>query len=39
MKVLIAQQNYHIGNFESNKAKMLDAIAKAKDQGADLVVF
>jgi NAD+ synthase (glutamine-hydrolysing) len=39
MKVLIAQQNYHIGNFESNKAKMLDAIAKAKDQCADLVVF
>jgi NAD+ synthase (glutamine-hydrolysing) len=39
MKVLIAQQNYHIGNIGSNKAKMLDAIAVAKAEGADLVVF
>jgi NAD+ synthase (glutamine-hydrolysing) len=39
MKVLIAQQNYHIGDIVANKAKMLEAIAKAKDEGADLVVF
>ena len=39
MKIAIAQLNYHIGNFESNQAKMISAISKAKGQGADLVVF
>lgn len=39
MKIALAQQNYHIGNFESNTAKIIDAINKAKQQGADLVVF
>lgn len=39
MKIAIAQLNYHIGNFESNQNKMISAIAKAKQQGADLVVF
>ena len=39
MKVLIAQQNYHIGNFEANKKKIIDGIEKAKAAGADLVVF
>jgi NAD+ synthase (glutamine-hydrolysing) len=39
MKVFIAQQNYHIGNFGYNQAKMLEAIAVAKSKGADLVVF
>lgn len=39
MKIAIAQLNYHIGNFESNQNKMISAIAKAKKQGADLVVF
>jgi NAD+ synthase (glutamine-hydrolysing) len=39
MKVFIAQQNYHIGNFEFNQSKMLEAIAMAKSAGADLVVF
>lgn len=39
MNILIAQQNYHIGNFEANTAKILEAIAQGKAEGADLVVF
>ena len=39
MKIFLAQQNYHIGNFESNTAKIIDAINAAKQEGADLVVF
>ena len=39
MKIALAQQNYHIGNFESNLEKITDAITKAKEQGADLVMF
>ena len=39
MKILLAQQNYHIGNFEENAAKIIDGINKAKEQGADLVMF
>ncbi|QES90534.1 NAD+ synthase [Rhizosphaericola mali] len=39
MNILLAQQNYHIGNFESNTEKILQAIAEAKAQHADLIVF
>lgn len=39
MKIAIAQQNYHIGNFEWNTQKITAAIKQAKSQGADLVVF
>jgi len=39
MRIVLAQQNYHIGNFELNTQKILDAIATAKAQGADLIVF
>lgn len=39
MKIFLAQQNYHIGNFEQNAAKIIDGINKAKDAGADLVMF
>jgi NAD+ synthase (glutamine-hydrolysing) len=39
MKIFLAQQNYHIGNFESNTAKIIDAIKQAKAQQADLIVF
>jgi NAD+ synthase (glutamine-hydrolysing) len=39
MKISIAQQNYHIGNFEQNTEKMLCAIEDAKKQGADLILF
>jgi NAD+ synthase (glutamine-hydrolysing) len=39
MKIVLAQQNYHIGNFESNTRKIIEAIGQAKEMGADLVVF
>lgn len=39
MKISIAQQNYHIGNFESNTAKIIEGIKKAKAEGADIVMF
>jgi NAD+ synthase (glutamine-hydrolysing) len=39
MKIALAQQNYHIGNFESNTRKIIDGIKWAKEQGADLVMF
>lgn len=39
MKICLAQQNYHIGNFESNTRKIIEGIQKAKAQGADLVLF
>jgi NAD+ synthase (glutamine-hydrolysing) len=39
MKIVLAQQNYHIGNFELNTAKIISAIEKAKDDNADLIVF
>ena len=39
MKIALAQQNYHIGNFEENTQKIIEGIGWAKKQGADLVVF
>ena len=39
MKIVLAQQNYHIGNFEINTNKIIDAITTAKKAGADLIVF
>ncbi len=39
MKIFLAQQNYHIGNFESNTQKIIHAIETAKQQGGDLIVF
>ena len=39
MKIVLAQQNYHIGNFESNTNKIIDAIKVAKKRKADLIVF
>lgn len=39
MKIFLAQQNYHIGNFESNTEKIICAVGQAKEQGADIVVF
>lgn len=39
MKIFLAQQNYHIGNFENNTAKIIAAIETAKAQGGDLIVF
>jgi NAD+ synthase (glutamine-hydrolysing) len=39
MKIFLAQQNYHIGNFESNTQKIICAIEEAKKQGGDLILF
>lgn len=39
MKIFLAQQNYHIGNFEYNTQKIIAAIEEAKAQGGDLIVF
>ncbi len=39
MKIFLSQQNYHIGNFESNKNKIIEAIEYAKAQHGDLIVF
>lgn len=39
MKIALAQQNYHIGNFESNIKKIISAIKEAKQNQAGLVVF
>lgn len=39
MKIVLAQLNYHIGNFEVNSDKIIEAINKAKSKNADLVVF
>ena len=39
MKIALAQLNYHIGNFSSNSAKIIEGISKGEKDGADLVVF
>src|SRR3954470_20429674 len=39
MKIALAQQNYHIGNFQQNTGKIIQAIKRAKNEGAELIVF
>lgn len=39
MKILLAQLNFHVGNFSANNRKIIDTIQQAEKQGADLVVF
>ena len=39
MKIAVAQLNYHIGNLETNSAKMIEHIRKAKKENASLVIF
>lgn len=39
MKIALAQLNYHIGNFDQNTAKIIEAIQQAKAAGADLIIF
>lgn len=39
MRIALAQLNIHIGNFEGNVRKMLDAIETARAQRADLICF
>ncbi|MCX6245306.1 MAG: NAD+ synthase [Bacteroidetes bacterium] len=39
MRIALAQLNYHIGDFESNVARIRSVIKKAKGEPADVVVF
>lgn len=39
MRIALAQLNYHIGNFAGNLQKMTEAIAVAREQGADMICF
>ncbi|HEY0261840.1 MAG TPA: nitrilase-related carbon-nitrogen hydrolase, partial [Chitinophagales bacterium] len=39
MQIALAQLNIHVGNFEQNTRKIIDAINNAKAQNAELVVF
>jgi NAD+ synthase (glutamine-hydrolysing) len=39
MKIALAQQNYHIGNFEDNTRKIMGAIQFARSRKADLIIF
>ncbi|MFN9709890.1 MAG: NAD+ synthase, partial [Bacteroidota bacterium] len=39
MRIFLAQQNYHIGNFLTNTNKIITAIQEAKRQEGDLIVF
>lgn len=39
MKIALAQLNYFIGDFTGNINKIKSSIKKAKNQGADLVIF
>ena len=39
MKISIAQLNFHIGNFEGNVNKMIQAVNQAKMDGSDIICF
>lgn len=39
MKIAIAQLNYHVGNFDGNQQKMVEAVNQAKEAGADMICF
>ncbi|GAF02561.1 NAD+ synthase [Saccharicrinis fermentans] len=39
MKIALAQLNYHVGNFESNTTKIIEAIENAQNDRCDLIVF
>ncbi|MBK7712225.1 MAG: NAD+ synthase [Bacteroidales bacterium] len=39
MRITVAQLNYHIGNFPRNKELICNAIAKAREENSDLIVF
>ena len=39
MRITVAQLNFHIGNFEGNLSKMLDAIEVARNQNSDIICF
>lgn len=39
MEIVLAQLNFHVGNFEKNVSSIIHTIEQAKKKGADLVVF
>ncbi len=39
MKIALAQLNYTVGDIDGNSDKIINAIIKAKAEGADLVIF
>jgi NAD+ synthase (glutamine-hydrolysing) len=39
LKIALSQLNYHVGNFDYNTAKIIEAIHAAKKMGAELIVF
>jgi len=39
MKIAIAQVNFHIANFEGNRAAIIQRIEQARREGVDLIVF
>lgn len=39
MKIAISQVNFHIANFEGNRAAIIQQIEKARKSGVDLIVF
>ena len=39
MKIALAQLNYTIGDVSGNSAKIIDAVERAKREGADVVIF
>jgi NAD+ synthase (glutamine-hydrolysing) len=39
VKVALAQLNIHVGNFEQNTKKAIQALEKAKTEGAEIIVF
>lgn len=39
MHIALAQLNFHVGNFEQNTAKIIDAIKEAEKKGVALIVF
>ena len=39
MKIALAQLDYHVGNFEENTSKIIQAISKAKKDGTDIIAF
>ena len=39
MKIALAQLNYTVGDVKANTAKIVDAVERARGEGADMVVF
>ncbi len=39
MRIALAQLNFTVGDIEGNKIKIIDSVNRAKNQGADLIVF